>query len=204
VLLKTGGRRARRQGIPGKATPDGILTEFAGTTLGHLIEDIEAKPDPGTIDLGFLLLAMSGDSIKEANQLIEQAAKKALQDGETHDATWLFDDVGLTVHVTDRSLPDSMEALQRHSERRKYAQKASSWLGVCLNVAESRLRFGLSLDYPWKQDATLDGLTKDLPKPTKGFWNALSKIRRRVGDKVGRNDPCPCGSGLKYKKCCLP
>ncbi len=20
--------------------------------------------------------------------------------------------------------------------------------------------------------------------------------------KVGRNDPCPCGSGLKYKKCC--
>lgn len=24
---------------------------------------------------------------------------------------------------------------------------------------------------------------------------------RRV-DKVGRNDPCPCGSGKKYKKCC--
>ena len=26
--------------------------------------------------------------------------------------------------------------------------------------------------------------------------------QRRVGDKVGRNDPCPCGSGKKYKKCC--
>ena len=24
----------------------------------------------------------------------------------------------------------------------------------------------------------------------------------RAGEKVGRNDPCPCGSGLKYKKCC--
>jgi preprotein translocase subunit SecA len=23
------------------------------------------------------------------------------------------------------------------------------------------------------------------------------------GPKVGRNDPCPCGSGKKYKKCCL-
>lgn len=22
--------------------------------------------------------------------------------------------------------------------------------------------------------------------------------------KIGRNQPCPCGSGLKYKKCCLP
>jgi preprotein translocase subunit SecA len=26
---------------------------------------------------------------------------------------------------------------------------------------------------------------------------------RREGKKVGRNDPCPCGSGKKYKKCCL-
>ena len=26
--------------------------------------------------------------------------------------------------------------------------------------------------------------------------------QRRVGEKVGRNDPCPCGSGKKYKKCC--
>ena len=24
----------------------------------------------------------------------------------------------------------------------------------------------------------------------------------RVGKKVGRNDPCPCGSGRKYKQCC--
>jgi preprotein translocase subunit SecA len=25
--------------------------------------------------------------------------------------------------------------------------------------------------------------------------------QRRTGEKVGRNDPCPCGSGLKFKKC---
>lgn len=24
----------------------------------------------------------------------------------------------------------------------------------------------------------------------------------RVGPSVGRNEPCPCGSGKKYKKCC--
>src|ERR1017187_8478404 len=24
-----------------------------------------------------------------------------------------------------------------------------------------------------------------------------------MGDKTGRNDPCPCGSGKKFKKCCL-
>jgi uncharacterized protein YecA (UPF0149 family) len=25
--------------------------------------------------------------------------------------------------------------------------------------------------------------------------------RAKVPAKVGRNDPCPCGSGLKYKRC---
>jgi len=25
---------------------------------------------------------------------------------------------------------------------------------------------------------------------------------RKSAAKVGRNDPCPCGSGKKYKKCC--
>ena len=27
-------------------------------------------------------------------------------------------------------------------------------------------------------------------------------VRNTAAKKVGRNDPCPCGSGLKYKKCC--
>jgi preprotein translocase subunit SecA len=32
---------------------------------------------------------------------------------------------------------------------------------------------------------------------------ALSKAKPiRAGPKVGRNDPCPCGSGKKYKHCC--
>lgn len=25
----------------------------------------------------------------------------------------------------------------------------------------------------------------------------------QAGPKAGRNDPCPCGSGKKYKKCCM-
>lgn len=27
---------------------------------------------------------------------------------------------------------------------------------------------------------------------------------RKAGTSTGRNDPCPCGSGKKYKKCCAP
>ncbi|MGC2637948.1 MAG: SEC-C metal-binding domain-containing protein, partial [Acidobacteriaceae bacterium] len=34
-----------------------------------------------------------------------------------------------------------------------------------------------------------------------GAGDASTPAQRRTGEKVGRNDPCPCGSGKKYKKC---
>lgn len=50
-----------------------------------------------------------------------------------------------------------------------------------------------------------------IPKPTAPPQAVLEEtiisqqptaIAPRTDDKVGRNDPCPCGSGKKYKKCC--
>jgi transposase-like protein len=42
--------------------------------------------------------------------------------------------------------------------------------------------------------------------PEKMHNSAQSPVTtiRREGPKIGRNDPCPCGSGLKFKRCCLP
>jgi preprotein translocase subunit SecA len=42
------------------------------------------------------------------------------------------------------------------------------------------------------------------PEPENGevaVAEAPKKRPVRVGQKVGRNDPCPCGSGKKYKHC---
>jgi uncharacterized protein YecA (UPF0149 family) len=30
----------------------------------------------------------------------------------------------------------------------------------------------------------------------------IKPSKANITPKVGRNDPCPCGSGKKYKKCC--
>ena len=38
-------------------------------------------------------------------------------------------------------------------------------------------------------------------KPTDAASKASDETYVRKGQKVGRNDPCPCGSGQKYKKC---
>ena len=62
-----------------------------------------------------------------------------------------------------------------------------------------------------KPSTTIDDLEKEFQRKKQkeleharmaGGGDASSAPQqRRVGEKVGRNDPCPCGSGKKYKKC---
>lgn len=46
----------------------------------------------------------------------------------------------------------------------------------------------------------LPGAPADGDGPPPGYTGPVAPIRRKT-PKVGRNDPCPCGSGKKYKKC---
>ena len=47
------------------------------------------------------------------------------------------------------------------------------------------------------------GIKKEEPPATKSpMAQAAQRSEAATGKKVGRNDPCPCGSGKKYKKCC--
>jgi len=57
---------------------------------------------------------------------------------------------------------------------------------------------------------TIDALEKEFQRKKQreldaaqfaGAGDAKQPTQRRTGEKVGRNDPCPCGSGKKFKKC---
>ncbi len=53
----------------------------------------------------------------------------------------------------------------------------------------------LEKEFPRKKQRELEAATRA------GGGNGSQPSQRRTGEKVGRNDPCPCGSGKKYKKC---
>ena len=68
------------------------------------------------------------------------------------------------------------------------------------------------ISLPTRQPSTtIDALEKEFARKKQreldaatmaGGGNGASQPnQRRTGEKVGRNDPCPCGSGKKYKKC---
>ena len=44
-------------------------------------------------------------------------------------------------------------------------------------------------------------LSKEIRKEIKSKYRSSVMIVKT--NKIGRNDPCPCGSGKKYKKCCM-
>lgn len=196
----------RRKGVSGAAMPDGILTRFDATTLGQIVKEIEARPEPATIDLGFLLLALSEDSFKNTSRAIDRLAALGRADGKHHDLTLMFgaSGAGLTVHCSDDPVSITAPRLRSYCERRKYKEKANQWFGLCMSPIGPNVRFGVSLSSPWAQSVTMDEATRDMrePMPVAKAFKALlqGKSHRR---RIGRNDPCPCGSGLKYKKCCL-
>jgi hypothetical protein len=191
---------ARRDGVNGQRTPDGILTRLSSTTVGRIITAIESRPEPGVIDFGFLLLAMSGKATTDTSAGIDRATRLARRDGQTHDISLGFDTPksGFTVHCSADPLPAAEARLRGHCKLRKYRQQAKTWFGVCLHPSDQSLRFGFKLDYEWQQDARLERAVHDAPQPA-NLTQAIEASAKR--SKVGRNDPCPCGSGRKYKKC---
>lgn len=192
----------RREGIPGKRTPDGILTRFAGTAFERLIRQIEQNGDPATIELGFLLLTLGEDTCRHIDYGIKEVIRRAKADGAIHDFTVTIDEAqeGICIHCNPGETDAAAKKLAAHCHLRKYTLKARKWFGLCLSTDES-IRMGIVIDYPWHQSDEMDAQTVGMQRRPGIALKGSSAVRGK--SKIGRNDPCPCGSGLKFKKCHL-
>jgi hypothetical protein len=197
---------ARRDGVDGEKVPGGILTEIKGTAVGRIIEEIERRTEAGAIGTGLELLKLSGQSANYLSPAIDKIAADAAKDGKSHDVTVASSQAGSGITVHCSSLPNDVAArqLERHCELRKYSVKATKWFGLVLQPGNGAIRLGLMLDYPWEQDAAMDAAVAKMPdaRPIETLADS-PKGGRGKRRKIGRNEPCPCGSGLKYKKCHL-
>jgi hypothetical protein len=99
--------------------------------------------------------------------------------------------------------------MSRHEEEPELAPDSLGlemiWLNTVVNCLDNldpsaRPRPDLAVDLPdWPDpDPSGSGLLEPDPQKSPPPQPVVS------GPKIGRNDPCPCGSGKKYKKCCFP
>ena len=189
---------ARREGTPGKKTPDGILTYFSAPPLGRIVKEVEARQEPVAIDLGFMLLTLSRQNVADINKRIERISSLARGDGKERGVTMNLKEgsMGLTVLCSNNPLAIARSKLEAHCEIRKYEQRANSWFGICIHPKDASLRFAGGCEYKWEQNSEMDIKASHL----RSLNERASLLKQKR--KIGRNDPCICGSGQKYKRCC--
>lgn len=196
----------RRTGVPGLSIPEGILTRYKGTPLEKVLLSIDNDPSPEKIEVGLLILSLSEQAWFDISKTISHISSMTMSDGRNHDCSFPFraDKTGLTIHVNNDPLTDSRSSLLKHCEHRKYIERAEAWLGVLLDPGTFKVKAAVSIEYGWQVDRVLNQEVSTMNKPPLSIGAILKNIEPHSGLKVGRNDPCKCGSGRKYKKCCMP
>jgi preprotein translocase subunit SecA len=69
-------------------------------------------------------------------------------------------------------------------------------------IKENTVRGILSLRLRKEEEVKREAVAKETGTSAGTDGTTPKKQPEKVGKKVGPNDPCPCGSGKKYKKCC--
>jgi len=111
-----------------------------------------------------------------------------------------------------RSLDPKWHATFDEDGAREWSEKAE-WKGLTVVAAKGGLENDTEGEVEFIARFAMDGEDQEMRERARfrkrgGGWRYLdgkvksSKEPVSAGPKVGRNDPCPCGSGKKYKKCC--
>ncbi len=139
----------RRDNVPGKSTPEGILTKYKNTFFGKLIVQIEKRDNFGTVDLGFILLALSEETVEQLNEGVLKLVKLFRKDKKSHDFTLGINEAstGITIHCNNDPEVVALENLKNHCLYRKSKEKAKSWFGICINPANSEVRFVVGFEF---------------------------------------------------------
>jgi hypothetical protein len=139
---------------------------------------------------------MGSDAADTLNDGIKRVLTASKRDRRKHDVTMgLQGGGGITIHCNPEGRDEATRLLTSHAAMRKYVQKADRWYGVLIDPAGEPM-FLTGLEFPWTFDADLEAEARP--------FRVRSVTHSFVGKrKIGRNELCPCGSGKKYKKCCL-
>ncbi len=172
------------------AMPKGILTAFHGTILGKIIDQISDKKIDEILDFGYVLLD-NPNLINEISENIEKTMLSFNKDGKVHDFTMVFNEYGLTFFIGNPT-EDALKKMKYYCTIKKYQQKSDKWFG-CFLSKEYTIEAIFIQENKWMYSEEMNQhLKKSSLRP-----------RKMIVNQTGRNDPCLCGSGIKYKKCCL-
>lgn len=106
---------------------------------------------------------------------------------------------------------DSMEELKRGITLRAYGQRdpvveyrlegSDMFDDMVASIREDTARMIMKIQVRKDEEPKREQVAKPMDTGHDGT-DVKRPVRKTASQKIGRNDPCPCGSGKKYKKCC--
>ena len=188
-----------RGSVPHTHAAERLHSSWNNNDFKKLVNQVKAVSDPRVTDLLFFLYDLAGKGADDLVELIKRTKSKAAADHDQHDARLLFEDGDLDKRsgITILCEPDLSVNLKNRllslSEIAKYKSRAEVWLALGCYASSGNLVDELVFSrHEWKQDAELEKLSSHLQ----------GKLIMTNGQKIGRNSPCPCQSGKKFKRCC--
>ena len=187
---------------------DTIKARWKDEKFDLLCNEIKKIPGDKVTDIVFHLLDISDSGRSQLVQHMQGAKQKTLKDNRHHDFAMLFDNqngqnFGVTYFSSETNSPEDLKSrLLVLCKLRKYRCKVDLWLGFgSFKNSFAPLDFVIFEHSPWVYDANLEDCCRKF-----SFADSVTSASAfaSIGNqKVGRNSPCVCGSGKKYKKCCL-
>lgn len=176
---------------------DRLHHKWKNARFNELIEQVKSTKDPGFTDAIFFLYDLSSDAADGLISEMNRTIAKCVADGRNHDFSMVYENGRSGVSFLAKV--ESPQILGRNlmdlAMARKYKTKADEWLALGSVAGSGRMIDALGFSkQPWKYDATLEEFQKVLLKTGIPIG--------KDGKELGRNEPCYCGSGKKYKKCC--
>ena len=144
---------------------------------------------------------MAEKAVVTLSNAIDRMARQSAIDGRHHDLTMPMGESGEGLSVHCNTDPSRSQAPDSKSTACCVNIGLERLAGTGLIAPDASLRFGVNFEFAWVPDRTLEEILS--AHPGSGLSVDMTAPDGR-GRKIGRNDPCPCSSGRKYKKCCLP
>ncbi|QEY25173.1 hypothetical protein D0T92_00510 [Neisseria zalophi] len=184
--------------------PSGWL-KFKDTYWWELFNFLSPLDSQKKLKLGLLMMQCSGELIENYNLGINQCIR-SLNHNKTQILSdfslYIGDKSGLTVYVTDHPITtnDLIKKINTHAILKKYHTHADLWFALILSK-QGKVKYFDVLDFEWKYNQEIQNIYQN----TLGKNNIFKTLTkgRVITKKIGRNEPCPCNSGKKYKHCCL-
>jgi hypothetical protein len=185
-----------RGSVPRTKAVDKLYPEWKNEEFEELIKQVKATGDPDSTDVIFFLYDLAGKGADELVRTIKLLKARTEKDHGSHDARMQLEggESGMSV-LCENSPHDLRKKLLPLHAISKYRTKADRWLAVgCIAGSPNFVDAIVFDDEPWKEDPMLKKIVEE---HFAGHGTALDPS----GRKIGRNDPCPCGNGKKWKKC---